>query len=296
MYDLLFGYGIRLFEALLTLLFILVAGAVVFLVMSQRWRAKENRLVAEFNEVQRRAQALEQELKETQKHFDPAYWRTLHDHLQHAVGHEFGQRLRWIALKSTEVMNGLRPDQLDLQEKQSLIAAQAHELLRHAENVVGLFALKPELPERELVNLQGLIDGVLKDLFPYAEAQNVILRRELAALEPIQGNRYLLSQIFANVVHNAIKYSPPGGVVETKMYLQDGAVSVDIHDRGRGIEEQDKVRLFELHTRGDGLIQPGSGLGLYYAQELARLHNGDLVLVQSQVNQGSTFRVVLPYR
>jgi signal transduction histidine kinase len=117
----------------------------------------------------------------------------------------------------------------------------------------------------------------------------------LAALEPMQGNRYLMSQIFANVVHNAIKYSMPGGVVDVKMYLQDETVRVDVHDRGRGIEEQDKTRIFELRTRGDGLIQPGSGLGLYYARELARLHGGDLVLVESQVNQGSTFQVILPF-
>jgi signal transduction histidine kinase len=162
--------------------------------------------------------------------------------------------------------------------------------------VVGLFVLEPDLPERELVNLPGLIDKVLAELFPFAETQGVTLRRELAALEPTQGNRYLMSQIFANLIHNAIKYSMPGGVVNVKLYLQDETIRVDVHDRGRGVEEGDKTRIFELRTRGDGLIQPGSGLGLYYARELARLHGGDLTLVQSQVNQGSTFRVLLPYR
>jgi signal transduction histidine kinase len=295
MYELLFSYGIRLLDALIILLFIVVVGAFSYWGMRKRRQAKENRLATELSQAQRRVEALIKELEETQKRYDPVYWRALHDHLHHAVGHEFGKRLHWIAVKSTEILNGLRPDQADLCEKQSLIAAQAYELLRHAENVVGLFALEPKLPERELVNLQGVIDGALKDLFPYAEAQNVTLRRELAALEPMQGNRYLMSQIFANVVHNAIKYSMPGGVVDVKMYLQDETVRVDVHDRGRGIEEQDKTRIFELRTRGDGLIQPGSGLGLYYARELARLHGGDLVLVESQVNQGSTFQVILPF-
>jgi signal transduction histidine kinase len=295
MYELLFGYGIRLFDALMILLFIMVAGVFSYRVMRQRWHAKENRLVTELKEAQRRMEALEQELKETQKRYDPAYWRTLHDHLQEVVAHDCKQ-LNWIAVKSIEVMSGLRPDQIDLREKQKSIAALAYELLRHAENVVGLFVLEPELPERELVNLPGLIDKVLAELFPFAETQGVTLRRELAMLEPTQGNRYLMSQIFANVIHNAIKYSMPGGVVNVKMYLQDEMIRVDVHDRGRGVEEQDKTRIFELRTRGDGLIQPGSGLGLYYARELARLHGGDLVLVESRVNQGSTFRVLLPYR
>jgi signal transduction histidine kinase len=292
---LLFGYGIRLFDALMILLLIVVAGALGYRAMRQRWRVREKRWVTELKETQRRIEALEQELKETQKRYDPAYWRTLHDHLQEAVAHDCKQ-LNWIAVKSIEVMSRLRPDQVDLHEKQKSIAALAYELLRHAENVVGLFVLEPDLPERELVNLPGLIDKVLAELFPFAETQGVTLRRELAALEPTQGNRYLMSQIFANLIHNAIKYSMPGGVVNVKLYLQDETIRVDVHDRGRGVEEGDKTRVFELRTRGDGLIQPGSGLGLYYARELARLHGGDLTLVQSQVNQGSTFRVLLPYR
>lgn len=47
--------------------------------------------------------------------------------------------------------------------------------------------------------------------------------------------------------------------------------------------------------RGDGLVVPGSGLGLHYAREIARRLGGDLLLVESQVNEGSTFCAILPY-
>jgi signal transduction histidine kinase len=115
----------------------------------------------------------------------------------------------------------------------------------------------------------------------------------------VQLNRHLTAQVLSNVIHNAIKYSPRGTAVEVRLRLEDGAerrVCVDVRDRGRGIAEQEREDVFRLHVRGNGVVEPGSGVGLYYARELARMHGGDLVLVESQVNRGSTFRVTLPYR
>ncbi len=140
---------------------------------------------------------------------------------------------------------------------------------------------------------------MLKEVFPYAEAQGVVLRPNLAGLEPIQLNRHLAAQVFSNVIHNAVKYSPRGSAVDVDLRLEDGGekrLCVEVRDRGRGIPESDRERLFALRMRGDGLVEPGSGLGLYYARELARLHGGDLVLVESRPNEGSTFRITLPYQ
>ena len=71
---------------------------------------------------------------------------------------------------------------------------------------------------------------------------------------------------------------------------------VEVKDRGIGIAEGDKETIFELGTRADGLIEPGNGVGLPFARGLARQHGGDIVLVNSTPNQGSTFKIVLPYQ
>ena len=148
------------------------------------------------------------------------------------------------------------------------------------------------------MKLRGVLEGVLKELFPYSRAQDVHLQPKYGILEPILVNRLLIAQLCSNVIHNAIKYSPRGSAVDITLRLEeDGAKQavIEVQDHGRGIAEQDRERIFQLHMRGDGLVEPGSGLGLYYAREIARLHGGDLVLVESKLNEGSTFKTILPY-
>ena len=108
-------------------------------------------------------------------------------------------------------------------------------------------------------------------------------------------------QALRNVIHNAIKYSPRGRVVEIDLFLEKAEegpgkmICVEVKDTGKGIREENHDRIFELNKRGDGLIEPGSGLGLYLAREAARRQGGDVILISSSLNQGSVFRVILPY-
>jgi hypothetical protein len=72
-------------------------------------------------------------------------------------------------------------------------------------------------------------------------------------------------------------------------------IVITVKDRGRGIQEADKDALFELNMRGDGLIETGNGLGLYCARKSASLQGGDVILVSSSPDQGSVFKISLPY-
>ena len=72
-------------------------------------------------------------------------------------------------------------------------------------------------------------------------------------------------------------------------------IYVEVKDTGKGIKEEDQDKIFELSVRGDGLIEPGSGLGLYCAREAARRQGGDVILVSSSLNKGSVFRIIFPY-
>lgn len=301
MRELLFDYGIRFFDVLLILLLTWAVVAVGYLLLCRRWRVKRERLESHLAEEQHQVERLRQDLKETRDRYDPAHSQVLHDHLQSIVAHECKRGLDYIIEKSNEVLEGLAKEQLTLRDKQSKVVNKAYELVQHAQNVVGFFGLQREAPQLELVNLRGVMEGVLKELWHYAEARDVTLRHNWngMALEPMQANRYMVAQILANVIHNSIKYSPPGGVVDIVPHLESNGekqVWLEVRDRGQGIEEKDRNCIFELRARGDGLVEPGSGLGLHYARELARLHGGDLILVESQVNQGSTFRIILPYR
>ncbi len=102
--------------------------------------------------------------------------------------------------------------------------------------------------------------------------------------------------IVTNLLQNAVKYSPRGGVVQCFVTADDGVGIVSVWDQGLGIAPDDLPRLFSrfgrLVTRENSHI-PGTGLGLYLARELARLHGGDIT-VRSAPGAGSCFTLTLP--
>lgn len=102
--------------------------------------------------------------------------------------------------------------------------------------------------------------------------------------------------IVTNLVQNAVKYSPRGGVVQCFVTEDDDTALVSVWDQGLGIADEDLPRLFSrfgrLVTRENSHIA-GTGLGLYLARELARLHGGDIT-VRSAAGSGSCFTLSLP--
>ncbi len=115
-------------------------------------------------------------------------------------------------------------------------------------------------------------------------------------LPEIAANPGQLQQVLANLVDNAIKYSPEGGPVVLELENGDAAVRFSVVDEGLGIPASEHRRIFEKFyrldpdmTRGIG----GTGLGLYISRELVRRMDGD-IWVESRLGKGSTFVVELP--
>jgi signal transduction histidine kinase len=110
----------------------------------------------------------------------------------------------------------------------------------------------------------------------------------------IYGDASLLSQVLGNLMSNAVKYSPNGAPI-TITGSQDGAhVAVVIEDRGIGIPDTDRERVFERYYRGSntsGIV--GSGVGLYLVKTIIDLHQGSIML-DSRENEGSRFTLRLP--
>jgi signal transduction histidine kinase len=174
-------------------------------------------------------------------------------------------------------------------------------LTQHAENILDVFAPEGDKLQMELLSIRQLVERVLLDLFLFAESRGVVLRPNLEDVEPTVLNRNLTLVALKNVIHNAIKYSFTGGVVEIILFLENPeegvgkTICVEVKDTGKGIREENQDTIFDLKVRGDGLIEPGSGLGLYLARKAARRQGGDVVLVTSTLNQGSVFKITLPY-
>jgi len=111
----------------------------------------------------------------------------------------------------------------------------------------------------------------------------------------ISGDNRMIQRMIANLLDNAIKYTPVGGSVEvTANTGNNDTVAIAVKDTGIGISEKDILRIFERFYRCDpSRSEAGIGLGLSFARAVARAHGGDID-VFSKPEQGSTFTVTIP--
>ncbi len=111
----------------------------------------------------------------------------------------------------------------------------------------------------------------------------------------ICGDNRLLQRMIANLLDNAIKYTPVGGGIDVTVEAKNNhAVAITVKDTGIGISEKDRPRIFERFYRCDpSRSATGIGLGLSFARTIARAHGGDIT-VASEPDRGSTFTITLP--
>lgn len=111
----------------------------------------------------------------------------------------------------------------------------------------------------------------------------------------VNGNADRLEQVFMNFVSNAVKYSAPGTPVTVVAERIDGFVKISVADRGIGLSEDNKKKIFDRFFRVDGSkhLSSGLGMGLYISAEIIKAHKGKME-VESQPNDGATFSFLLP--
>jgi signal transduction histidine kinase len=133
------------------------------------------------------------------------------------------------------------------------------------------------------------------DLFqPLAEDKNI--RFTLGPAEPmcVPGDPSKLQRIFANLLDNALKYTPPGGEVSVTMAGDDREARVTVEDTGEGIPEEDIPHIFDRFFRGErSRSEAGNGLGLSLAKALVLIHHGS-ISAASVSGKGARFIVTLP--
>ena len=133
-------------------------------------------------------------------------------------------------------------------------------------------------------------------LRPFAERQRIRLEAEVeAGLPLVRGEASRIGQVFANLVHNAVKFSPPDSTVRVTVHLAGDAVEARVIDQGVGIAAADLPRIFERFYKADRSRKAGggTGLGLAIARHIVDGHGGQLA-VQSDEGAGATFIIRIP--
>jgi signal transduction histidine kinase len=146
--------------------------------------------------------------------------------------------------------------------------------------------------EMDLAELLSEVCRLHREISPKAQ----ILQRFGAQPLMMVGDPKLLFQVFSNILANAIKYSPGGGLIKFNAIVDTDQIAVTIEDNGIGIPEKDLGRLFDRYFRASNVSgMVGTGVGLYLVRMVVALHDGD-VSVESNEGEGSRFTVRLPAR
>lgn len=187
---------------------------------------------------------------------------------------EEARRFFDMAVRNTELLERLVRDLLDIER---LDAGQA------------ALDLAPVTLSEVLAEARGLV-------FPQSAVRDVAMREAPSSALQVTADRDRLLQVFTNLLSNAVKFSETGGEVWMDMAEGGDAVTVGVHDRGRGIASEDHARIFEPFAQAHvGLTSEptGAGLGLAIARAIVDRHGGR-IRVESALGRGASFFVTLP--
>ncbi len=149
--------------------------------------------------------------------------------------------------------------------------------------------------ERQPICVPELAREIVERQDALATARGVTLRVvALPDFPAVPADMAYLERALTNLVSNAIKFSPDGGIVELRLTREGDRVDIAVHDTGSGIPADELPLIFEKYRRGrsSGAVE-GSGLGLFIVRSVVEAHGG-IVDVASQVGVGSTFTIRLP--
>jgi signal transduction histidine kinase/DNA-binding response OmpR family regulator len=167
------------------------------------------------------------------------------------------------------------------------------ELLDVARISQGKIVLK-----RETMDLNTVIGQSVETVQPSIDSRSQVLSVAISEKPAwVLGDVARLTQVIANLLHNASKYSPDGTAIALSSWFEEDDVVVSVRDQGIGIDEELLTRIFDLFAQGKrGLdrAQGGLGVGLTLARRLTEMHGGQIEAFSEGRDRGSEFKIRLP--
>ncbi len=191
-------------------------------------------------------------------------------------------------------------DPAEMEQLRQMMERQVAQMTRLIDDLLDVSRItrgKIEL-RNQPVDLQTLIKVAVEAVDPLVAASNHQLALDLPQ-EPllIAGDVARLTQVFANILHNAAKYTPPGGSIRVAAAKSDGVAVVTVSDNGVGIPAEMLTRVFEMFQQVDQTLERshgGLGIGLTLVKRLVELHGGQVEAQSEGAGHGSAFVVTLP--
>lgn len=201
-------------------------------------------------------------------------------------------RLRSVAEKALQDGGGpenAREALSDCVEESDRILSMLTMLMDISEAETGALSL-----DRHLENISALLARVLDMYEPVADEKSVQLKVDAPAELYVRCDGNRLSQAFANLLDNAVKYTPEGGLVTVSAFQEKGEFIIQFSDTGIGIHADDMPKVWDRLFRSDAAkSQKGLGLGLSFVKAICEAHKGR-VYADSSPGRGAVFTIALP--
>jgi signal transduction histidine kinase len=188
----------------------------------------------------------------------------------------------------------------EITEKQkkllTIISEESNRLIGLVNSVLDLAKLESGLLTFNFgkADLSPLIERVVEEMGPLAEAKHIKISREVRDLPPLNIDAERMLQVLRNLIGNALKFTPRGGAVRITAQREKDAVIVAVIDTGPGIPKEHATAIFDKFRQVPGAGRhPGTGLGLAIVKHIIQAHGGS-VWVESEAGSGSTFTLQLP--
>jgi signal transduction histidine kinase len=224
--------------------------------------------------------------------------RELQDNFIATISHELCSPLGFIKGYATTLLrDDISWDDSTRREFLQIIDEETDRLRELIDNLLDSSRLQAGTLRMQIQHLR--LDMLLHELVLRARHRFQDLSIELNPIEfQVQADPVRLTQVFDNLIGNAVKYAPGSPVMVDMKIISDNAhrsCQIAIRDQGRGIAPEHIERLFERFYRvpEDSEKVHGTGLGLYICREIIRVHDGS-ISVESTVGQGTTFLISLP--
>ena len=215
------------------------------------------------------------------------------------ITHEFRTPLT-VILGSAQRLESQKQDNNPEKKQLSLIRRNGDNLLNLVNQMLDLSKLEHgELPiHYEQGDILKYLRYISESFYSNANFRNVMLKVESNETEIwMDFDPEKIRQIISNLLSNAIKYTPSGGKVRLEAIREEEQLHIIVEDSGQGIPKEDLPNIFDrfYQVNGEGARQGGTGIGLALTNELVNLLDGT-ISVESQLEKGSSFKVVLPIK
>lgn len=213
------------------------------------------------------------------------------------LSHDFKTPLSGIKAMVETLRDGALDDRDATEDFLFRIDSEVDRLVQMVEELTELSRIetgKTEL-EKTVLDINDLVTETLNRILPQAERREITLREELSGQVPkVSADRERIRQVLVNLVHNAIKFTEPGGTITVTSRSNGNSVIVDVADTGMGINKNDLPHIFERFYKADrSRTGAGTGLGLAIARHIIDAHGGT-IRASSIEGEGSTFTFTLP--